>query len=460
MATTSSADTSVAIPDRQMSLEELVDSLADRKDVFLDDAYEKVLRQVSNTSRTELVSIIEKDGNGIGEDRLHRPGPDSYVKVFSRFVAKKTYHDNKLDSAISEPVAITVSECYSTFIADRQVEIAEFFMKKIVEDEVLRTTILSYAADELLKRGIKKGRSHIVSVLTHALMAHAAHTHVGLAIQHGILVATSHVAGVVGGTTAAVGGALLATLILKAVATHMGLTMTELLHTQALHGLAAVLAKKAGLAACAGVAVSFLATHVGTAGAAAVAHVLVAPLAVGAVAAVLYRLPKSLGKKVASGVQKELSGEFSSMTSQVLDDLVKGILSAEALGKAIANEIVGMENWQDMFEGGVDTSAFPGLDSDMSTDVGDMNDIYQGIWGNENQSPSTNMPPHEAPCPICNMSMYGVNDTARHRHILGCTEPSSQIPCPICGDRMDGSTDSMRDEHILECVRKKSITDW
>jgi hypothetical protein len=456
----SSVDTLTTIPDQQISLSKLVETLADQKDVFLDAAHDKVLRQVSNTSRTELVSIIEKDANEIGEDRLHRPGPDSYVKVFSCFVAKKTYHDHTLDSAISEPVAITVSECYSTFIADRQVEIADYFMKKIVEDEVLRTTILGYAADELLKRGVKKGRSHIISVLTHALTAHVAHTHVGLAIQHGVLVATSHVAGVVGGTTAAVGGALLATLILKAVATHMGLTMTEVLHTQALHGLAAVLAKKAGLAACAGVAVSFLATHIGTAGAAALAHFLVAPLAIGVIGAAIYRLPKSLAKKVATGVRKELSGEFTSMTAQVLDDLVKDILSAEALGKAIASEIVGMENWQDLFEGDVNTSGFPGLDSDMATDVGDINDIYQGVSGKEEQNLSSDIPPCEAPCPICNTSMYGVSDAARERHIVNCAQPSLQSPCPICDSSMDGSTDSMRDEHILECVMKKSLNDW
>jgi hypothetical protein len=264
----------------------------------------------------------------------------------------------------------------------------------------------------------------------------------------------------VGGTTAAVGGTLLATLIVKAVVTHMGLTMTEVLHTQALHGLAVVLAKKAGLAACAGVAVSFLSAHIGTAGAAALAHFLVAPLAIGVIGTTLYRLPKSMGKKVAKGVREELDGKFSSLTTQVLDDLVKDILNMEALGKAIAREIIGMENWQGLFEGGVDSSAFPRLDSDMATDVANMDSFYQGVWGNEEGMPSSNLPPSVAPCPICSASMYGVSDTARDRHVASCAEPSSQSPCPICDSSMDGITDAMRDEHILECVKRKSMVDW
>lgn len=162
---------------------------------------------------------------------------------------------------------------------------------------------------------------------SHSLTAHAAHSHVGLAIQHGVLVATSHVTGVVGGATATVRRALLATLILKAAAAQMGVIMAELLHSQTLHGLAAVLSKKIGLAAAAGAAVSFLSTRIGVEGAATIAHALVAPGAVGIVALTIYKLPKSLGKRVAEGIRDELSGEFEFMTSQVSDNLVKDTLT-------------------------------------------------------------------------------------------------------------------------------------
>ena len=153
--------------------------------------------------------------------------------------------------------------------------------------------------------------------------------------------------------------------------------MAETVHTQALHGVATIVAKKVGLAAAAGLAVNFLASHIGAAGAAMLVHVFAAPLAAGVIGATLYRLPTSLGKKVAKGVQDALSGEFRSMTGQVLDTLAENVLSVEALGNAVVGEIVGMENWQQMFEG---VSANPGLDSDMRRDIGNIDDIRKTLW--------------------------------------------------------------------------------
>lgn len=298
--------------------------------------------------------MIEKDGISAGKDRKHEPGIDSYIKVFGCFVAKTDYHGHGLDSALSEPVAKMASDCYATFISSRQAEIAEFFLKRVVDNQVLRTTMLEFAAEEVLKKGlVNKGRNHIVAVLSHSLAAHASHTHIGLVIQHGVLVATHHVAAVVGSTAGTAAGTLLAALIIKAVASHMGVTMTDVLHNGALHGLTVVLSHKVGMAACAGVAVNFLATHIGTAGAAVVAHSLITPVAAGVLFFTLKRLPKSMGKKVGEGVKEKLAGEFRSMTSSVLSGLVKEVFNVEALGKAIANEIIGMEDWQSLFDGSV-----------------------------------------------------------------------------------------------------------
>lgn len=326
--------------------------------------------------------MIEKDGISAGKDRKHHPGIDSYVKVFGCFVAKTDYHGHSLDSALSEPVAKVVSDCYATFISSRQAEIAEFFLKQIIDDQVLRTGILEFAAEELLQKHlINKGRNHLVAVLSHSLTAHATHTHIGLAVQHGVLVATHHVAAAVGSSAGTAAGTLLAALIIKAVMSHMGVTMAEVLHSEALHSLAMILSHKVGMAACAGVAVNFLSTHIGTAGAAAVAHALVAPVAAGVLFFTLKRLPKSMGKRVGEGVKEELAGEFRSMTSSVLRGLVKEVFNVQALGKVIANEIIGMENWQSLFDGSavVDIPNTPGLTADMAEVVHGLNDIRHAL---------------------------------------------------------------------------------
>jgi len=419
-ATTSSANTLITISDQPLSLEGLVTLLADQKGPFLDEVEAKVFAHVSKTGRRELISIVEKDGYGDGRDRTHHPGLDSYVQVFGCFVIKEPFHHHSLDSALSEPVAGIVSECYANFISERQVEIAEHFLKKIVEDEVLRQTILGYVAEELLKKGVKAGRNKIIATLSHSLTAHAAHTHIGLAIQHGVLVATHHVAGVISSTAGTAAGTLLAAMIIKAILTHMGITMAEVLHGQALHGLAAILSHKVGMAACAGVAVSFLANHIGTAGAALIAHALVAPLAVTAIGITLYRLPKSLGKKVAKGVKAELAGEFRAMTETILDGLAKDILSMEALGNAIVSEIVGLENWQSIFAGSVNTSAFPTLNADMAADVQSLNDVRHCIL--EKRDTVKSNPVDLGPCPLCSMSMAGKDEKVRKSHILDCLQ--------------------------------------
>lgn len=282
-------------------------------------------------------------------------------------------------------MAKIVSDCYAAFITSRQSEIAEFFLKQIVDNHVLRTTILEFVAEEILQKGlITKGRSHLVAVLSHSLTAHASHTHIGLAVQHGVLVATHHVATVVGGTAGTAAGTLLAALVIKAVASHMGATMAETVQHGALHTLAMSLSHKIGMAACAGLAVNFLAAHVGSAGAAAVAHALVAPVAAGVLFYKLKTLPTSMGKKVGEGVKEELAGEFRSMTSSVLSGLAKEVFNVKALGKAILNEIIGMENWQSLFDGNVmGISNTPNLATDMAQVVQGLNDIRHAVLDQE-----------------------------------------------------------------------------
>ena len=419
-STTTSIDTSITTPGKSVPLRALIDKLAELKVPFLDEVEAKVKSRVTNTSQRELASVIEKDGYSVGNDRKHSPAPDCYVLVFGCFIAKKTYHGHDLDSALSEPLAHIVSECYRKFIVEQQIQIAEHFLKKIVDDHVLRNTVLGYAADELLRKGVNKGRNKIVATLSHSFMAHAAHTHVALAIHHGVMVATYHAAVTVGATAGTAAVTLLAAWILKAIATHVGVTMAKVLHGQALHGLAAVLSHKIGMAACAGVIVNLLVTHLGAAGATTVVHVSVPPLAAFALWIIYKRIPESMGKRVAKGVRDELSGEFRSLTETILRDLAKDIFSMDALGKAIANGIFKMENWQGIFEG-VDISGFPGLDADMATNVSNLNDIRR--YAQERiaaKDSDVEVSASDFPCQLCTMSMAGVTNTARNAHVLEC----------------------------------------
>ena len=335
----------------------LLDRLGERKLDFLDGIQQATHAHIANQGRRVCMSIVETDGRGDGHPRTHILNSNSlsenatYADVFQCFIRKKTYHDHALDSGLSEPVAGIIARRYGTVIESCSDDLRQYFLGRLVEDEVVRKSLAVHVATLLVKKGIKTARDKLTDMITHAIAQHGS-MHTTIAVQHGVTVATQHTAAITAGTsTGAVVGSIVGAVLIKAFAAHITVILPKILASETFRMLVMAATHKIVYVSATAATANLLAAKAGAATASAFLHAMIGPVAIIYVIYKLKRLPNELGESIAKGVKKDLDGSFRSITEQVLNEMAKDVYDLEKLASAIVGDVITVDGWEKNFEG-------------------------------------------------------------------------------------------------------------
>ena len=418
-----------------ISICSLLDRLGEQKPDFLDRIQHAIHTYVASQGRRVCMSIVETDGLGDGHPRTHILNSDSlfrnatYADVFQCFIRKKKYHDHALDSGLSEPVAGIIAREYGTVVESCTDDLKQYFLGRLIEDEVVRKSLAVHIATLLAKKGIKTARDKLTHLTTQAIAQHAS-THTNLAVQHGVTVATQHTAAVTAGTsTGAVVGSVIGAVLIKAFASHITVILPKILASETFHMLVMAATHKIVYVSATAATANLLAAKAGAATASAFLHAIIGPVAVIYVVYKLNRLPNEMGDSVAKGVRKELDGSFRSITEQVLTEMAKDICDLEELASAVVDDIITVDGWEKHFDGlDVTDPAIIDLNHEIASGVGYAKDFHKLTKAEEMLDVSDESPPAyhaDSICPTCSLHLGPLDDIDQLAHANACMDQSN-----------------------------------
>ena len=417
-----------------ISMCSLLDSLGEQKPDFLDRIQHAIHTYVASQGRRVCMSIVETDGLGDGHPRTHILNSDSlsenatYADVFQCFIRKKNYHDHALDSGLSEPVAGIIAREYGTVVESCTEDLKQYFLGRLIEDEVVRKSLAVHIATLLAKKGVKTARDKLTHLITQAIAQHAS-AHTNLAVQHGVTVAAQHTAVVTAGTSAGgVVASIVGAILIKVFASHIAVILPKILSSETFHMLIAAATHKIVLVSTTAATANLLAAKAGAASASAFLHAIIGPVAIIYVVYKLNRLPNELGESVAKGVKKELDGTFRSITEQVLKEMGKDICNLEELAKAFVDDVITVDGWEKHFDGlDVTNPAIIDLNHEIASGVGYVKDFQKLAKADEMLDvPDESPPAYQAViiCPTCSLDLGPLNEIERLRHANACLDQS------------------------------------
>ncbi|MCJ1402264.1 hypothetical protein MMC11_005484 [Xylographa trunciseda] len=450
-----------------LTLPALLDNLDAQKSTFISSTQTKVYNYITAQERTTCVSIVEADGHLAGNPRTHRPGLDSYLKVFGCFIAHEPYHSHALDSALSVPIAGIVSDNYGTFLGSHAPEIEQYFLAQITGDEVVRKTLMTHVATELGKKGLKTARGKLTHLLIHSMTQHAAHTHVGIAVQHSVVLATQHTTAVAAGTSVgSAAGSVIAALLVKALAMHIGVILPKIISSAAFKAIIMAATHKVVCVTATVAAANMLAVKFGAAGAATFAHLIVGPLAAGFIAYKIKNLPKDLGKSISKGVTDDLEGTFRSMTQTVIEEMKKEVCNMDAMAAAVVGEIITVEGWERHFEN-VDISnpSVVELNHAVVSDghyAGAIHEMMKAQVEIPVKEDEEAPPAYQADfvCYVCTVNLGPLEAMDQEMHLNGCLDRQGQedrlVYCWVCLDSLVGMEEKALEKHLDGCLNRRA----
>lgn len=452
-----------------ISLAELLGRLGERKPDFLHGVQQEVHAYIAGQGRRVCLFIVETDGWGNGCPRTHILDSDSLptsVNVFQCFIRNKSYNSHALDSGLSEPVAGIIAKRYGAMIESCSDDLREYFLGRLVEDGVVRKSLVVHIATQLEEKGIKTARDKMTHIITHAITQHAS-VHTTVAVQHGVTAATQHTAAATAGTsTGAVIGSIVGAILIKAFAAHITVILSKILTSETLRMLVTVVTHKMVCVSATAATANLLAAKVGGATAAAFLHAAIGPVAAIYVGYKLKRLPKELGKSIAKGVKKDLDGSFTSITEQVLDEMAKEVCNIEKLASAVVDDVMTVPGWERTFEGlDVADPSIAALNHEIERGVSYAKDIHTMIKADE--APSV---PHESPpsrvadfvCVTCDLNLGPVvDDIDRLIHANECLDQreiqeNTVVRCWVCNADLQEMSDVAKNEHVGDCLDRTS----
>ncbi|MCJ1383190.1 hypothetical protein MMC17_006303 [Xylographa soralifera] len=450
-----------------LTLPTLLANLDGQKSDFILSTRTNVYNYIATQDRTTCVSIVEVDGISAGNPRTHRPGLDSYLKVFGCFIAREPYHTHALDSALSVPIASIVSDNYGTFLGSHAPDIERYFLSQITGDEVVRRTLMTHVATELCKKGVKTTRGKLTHLLIQSMTQHAAHTHVGIAVQHSVVLATQHTTAVAAGTSVgSAAGSVIAALLVKALAMHIGVILPKLISSAAFKAIIMAATHKVVCVTATVAAANILAAKFGAAGAATFAHVIVGPLAAGVIAYKIKTLPKDLGKSISKGVTEDLEGTFRSMTRTVIEEMKKEVCNMNAMAAAVVGEIITVEGWERQFEN-IDLSnpSIDELNHAVAADGSYISNIRKLMKGQVQKSAPNDEegpPAYRANfvCYVCAVDLGPLEEKDQQTHLNQCLDAQSQVErlvcCWVCLESLAGMEDRAMEQHLNGCLSRRA----
>ena len=453
-----------------ISMSGLLDRLGERKPDFLNGIQQAVHAHIANQGRRVCMSIVETNGHGEGYPRTHILNSDSlsenatYADVFQCFIRKKRYHDHALDSALSEPVAGIIATRYGTVLESCSDDLRRYFLGRLVEDEVVRTSLAVHMATLLAKKGIKTARDNLTRMITHTIAQHTS-IHTTVAVQHRVTVTTQHTAAITAGTsTGAIVGSIVGAVMIKAFAAHITVILPKILASETFRMLVMAATHKIVYVSATAAAANLLAAKAGAATASAILHALIGPVAIIYVVFKLKRLPYDLGKSIAEGVKKDLDGGFRSITEQVLDEMTKDVYDLEKLASAVVGKIITVEGWEKNFDGlDVADPAVTALNHEIATGVGYAKDIHKMKKADKTpEIPNESPPAYYADfvCTTCDLNLGPLDDTDRLVHVNKCfgrkkPEEDLVVRCWICYLDFRDMSDAAKNDHLDGCLDRR-----
>ena len=297
------------------------------------------------------MSIVEIDSHSVDLPRMHILNTDSlsknaiYIDVFQHFIRKKKSRNHTLDSGLSEPVAGLITKRYGDMIESCSEYLEQYFLSRLVEDEVVRKSLVGHIATLLAKKGIKIAHDKSTYLITHAIAQHVG-THTTIAVHHGVTLATQHTAAVTAETSAgAVIGSIVGAALIKAFAAHIAVILPKILTSETFRMLVMAATHKIVYVSATAATASVLAAKAGAITVSAFLHTIIRPIAIMYIISKFTTLPIDLGKSIAKGVKNDLDGNFRTITNQVLDEIARDVYDPEKLASAVIDHIISVDGW-------------------------------------------------------------------------------------------------------------------
>ena len=463
-------DLNEAATQNAISMSELLDRLGERKPAFLNGIQQAVQAHIAKQGRRVCMSIVETDGHGDGRPRTHILNTDSlsqnatYVDVFQRFIRKREYHNHALDSGLSEPVAGIIAGRYGDMIESCSGDLEQYFLSRLVQDEVVRKSLVVHIANLLAKKGVKTARDKLAHMITHAIAQHVG-PHTTLAVHHGVTVAAQHTVAVTAGTsTGAVIGSIVGAVLIKAFAAHITVILPKIIASETFRMLVMAATHKIVYASATAATANLLAAKAGAATASAFLHAIIGPVAIIYIVYRLNRLPNELGESIAKGVKKDLDGSFRNITEQVLDEMAKDIYDVEKLASAFVDDIITVDGWEKTFEGlDVANPAIMALNHEIGRGVGYAKDFHETTKvGEKLKDPLERSPAHgtDSVCVTCGLNLRPLDDIDKLIHANQCldqsqSEEDSTVRCWVCYTGLGEMSDVAKNEHLNACLDRR-----
>lgn len=413
------------------------------------------------------MSIVEMDGRGHGRSRTHILNTDSfsenttYIDVFHCFIRKKTYHGHALDSGLSEPVADIIARRYGDMTESCSDDPRQYFLSRLVEDEVVRKSLVTHIATLLAKKGVKTARDKLTHMITHAISQHVG-THTAVAVHQGVTVATQHTAAVTAGTSAgALIGSIVVAVLIEAFAAHITVILPKILASETFRMLVMAATHKIVYVSATAATANLLAAKAGAATASAFLHAIIGPVAILYVVYRLNRLPNELGRSIAKGIKEDLDGNFRNITEQVLDEMAKDVCNLETLASAFVDDIITIDGWEKLFEGlDVADPAVMALNHEIGRGVAYAKDFDEMAKADEVRNV-----PHETPSDsiaasarvMCGLNLGSLDDYDQLIHVNECLDQRQSeeyviIRCWVCNADLQEMTGLAKNEHLNDCL--------
>lgn len=313
----------VKIVNMHVDLEPIIDCLDDNKEPFISKCRRDIKNYVTSRGKS---SLAIREGN----DRIHYPAPDSYLKVLWKFRKGELYKGHQLESVLSEPIAALVVKNYNAFLEDHKPEVEAQLKEQVADSVDITSTLEKILYDELQKQGIKQVRHQAADAFVKGCQA-AFHSQLaqttGATVSHAV---TS--------TVGATVGASIAHALSVAVTHAIAAAIVHCAHSLAFQAvMKTVIAHSVGAIVTA-VLVKMIAAHMTAASAGAV----LGPLIFGAGCAyVFYKIvtiPDTLGEELGEALADDMRGKFRPWMEKALEACFKKLVDPEELLKSVVKE--------------------------------------------------------------------------------------------------------------------------
>jgi hypothetical protein len=301
----------------QHSLDSLLDKLGAQGPEFLSRVGSRVQSYVLGTGK-ECLAIVEKDANDHGRSRTYHPGIGNYTHVLGSFLRKVPYNRHTLDSALTEPVARIVGECYDEFLKNNSEIISQHFLLQIMGNDLMLEAIVGEALD----RG---NRSKAVPIMVKSVKC-AASKQLGHSVSLHESVGNSAAAGTLG------------PMLLKMIEMHSQAIVTHVLSSaefkDATHAAAKNCVYVIPSTAFQNVVRDNLKVEPST-----LVYVAIKPLIGAPIWDDIITIARELANKISQGVMVAMDKEFRALNRTNVERVASELFGTDSLSSAVADEI-------------------------------------------------------------------------------------------------------------------------